>query len=121
MNQVIPLTSEHNQSFQCTVQIDGVNRSFQFDMRWNNTAQYWIMSITDLASGDMLIDSLPLVTGKINTESLNILRAFEYLGIGEVYLASIVSKPSSDYPNEINVSSEFNLMFCDIDENVTNE
>lgn len=116
MIQIIPLTSTHNQEFQITLEINGENVPLKFEIRWNNTASYWVVTLTDVATGLLIIDSMPLVTGKINTQSLNILRGFGYLKIGKLYLVPAVSKPTTDYPNETNLGVEFKLALDDNDE-----
>ena len=105
--QQIPLTSDPNQTFQVTLQINGVNRTLKFDLTWNYTGVYWVMRITDPSTDEILIDSVPLVTGKVETASLNILRQHGYLGIGAMYVVPVVSKLSSDFPTDENLGSEF--------------
>lgn len=111
MLQAIPLTNDHNQTFQITLQVNGVNVTFKFGVRWNAIAKYWVITLTDLASGLVLIDSLPLVCGDVPT-SLDILRPYGSLRIGKAYLGSIIDEPSSEYPNETNMS-DFQLLWDD--------
>lgn len=113
MFQIIPMTSNHNQVFQITLQINGENVTLKFNVRWNMTAGYWAITITDVATGLCMLDSLPLVTGKSYTKSLNILRAFDYLSIGELFLIPTKTKPPTDYPNETNLGTEFKLALGD--------
>lgn len=113
MFQIIPVTSNHNQVFQITLQINGENSSLKFNVRWNMTAGYWIITITDVVTGLCVLDSLPLVAGKQYTNSLNILRAFGYLKIGELFLISTKTIPPTDYPNETNLGTEFKLALGD--------
>lgn len=110
MYQQIPLVSS-NQDLQFNLRIDGVNKTFRIVIRWNKTANYWVMKLIYAATSTTLIDSLPLVTGEVNTLSLNILRGFEYLGIGKAFLIPKTTKPTTDYPNEINLGSEFVLLW----------
>jgi hypothetical protein len=41
------------------------------------------------------------------------LRAFDYLLIGEAYLVPSVTTTTSDFPNEINLEKEFELVWDD--------
>ncbi len=111
--QKIPLTSDPNQEFQVVLQIDGVNRTLKFNLSWNYTGKYWVLRITDPATGEILIDSVPLVTGEVNTESLNLLRKHGYLGIGSSYLIPVVSQPATDFPTDETLGSEFELVWSD--------
>lgn len=87
MLQQIPLDSSHNQTFQCVLAIDGVNRTLQFFIRWNEMAEYWVMSITDPIENALLLDSIPLITG--NYPAANILAPYKYMKIGSAYLINI--------------------------------
>lgn len=113
MYQVIPLITTKNQSFIITLQIDSVNTTLKFNVMWNPIAGYWLLTIINQANSNYIIDSLPLVTGQRSTNTLNILRQFDYLKIGTAYLLPIVSEPSTDYPNTTNLNSEFALIWSD--------
>jgi hypothetical protein len=113
MQQVIPLTSEPNQTLTTTVQINGVNTALQYTLRWNGIAGYWVMGLTDIATGEMVFDSVPLVTGINYTETINILRKLAYLEVGEAYLVCLVSKPITDYPSDTTMGTDFALVWED--------
>ncbi len=114
--QRIPVTSEPNQIFQTVLLIGEENRSLKFNFVWNYTGKYWVMRITDPSTEEILIDSVPLVTGVINTDTLNILRKHGYLGIGSAFLVPIVEKPSDDFPSDITLGKEFDLIWGDVDD-----
>ena len=64
----IPLTSEPNQNFKCSVPIsshnelgDGENKTFIFDIKYNSEAEYWVMTVTDDLTNRILVDSVPLL------------------------------------------------------------
>lgn len=113
MAQKIPLSPTHNQEFLITINLNEENRTFRFGFNFNKTANYWVMKITDPADETVLVDSIPLVAGTRYNYSLNILRALEYLLIGEALLIPIVSKPTSDFPNETNLETDFELLWED--------
>jgi hypothetical protein len=72
-----------------------------------------VLKITDPKDDSIIMDSLPLVTGEVNQWSSNILRAFGYLLMGEAYLVPSVTTTTSDFPNEINLEKEFELVWDD--------
>jgi hypothetical protein len=115
MQQQLALTSKPNQEFRTTLQINEENVSFLFRFSYNLIADYWTMKVTNTSTGEILLDSIPLVTGVNYTSTLNILRPFGYLAIGEAYLAPIVSKPTTDFPNDENLGKdkEFVLVWED--------
>ena len=107
INQIVPLSSSHNQEFTITLQINDENVPLRDKLRWNKTAGYWVWTLEDVKTGVMLFDSIPLVTGKVGTKSLGILGGFIYMQIGQVYIVPNSTKPTTDYPNEKNLGSEF--------------
>lgn len=113
MFQKIPFSSTHNQELLISLYVNEANVVFKFNLNFNKTANYWVLKITDPKDESIIMDSLPLVTGEINSWSSNILRSFAYLLIGEAYLVPSVTSPSSDFPNEINLEKEFELVWDD--------
>jgi hypothetical protein len=113
MLQQIPLKTTSNQTLQMILQINGVNTSLIFKVRWNAIAGYWVLTIIKSSDGTIIIDSIPLVTGEKNTETLNILKQYGYLLIGEAYLVPAVAQPTSNYPNDKNLGTEFVLIWQD--------
>jgi hypothetical protein len=109
--QKIPLTSDPNQEFSVTLQINGENRQLKFNLNWNYIGSYWVMRITDPATDQILIDSVPLVAGSVNTDQLNILNKYEYLGIGKAYLIPTKDPIEYDHPNDENLGTDFALLW----------
>ena len=108
--QIIPLDSTPNQTFTTQVNVNGQNMSLKFDIRYNETAAYWVMTITDSPSGKILVDSLPMVTGV--APAGNLLGQYEYLGIGSAYLLNMTNSPM-DYPDSTNLGTDFILAWGD--------
>ena len=111
MFQIVPVTSEPNQEFQITLQVNDNNVVFKFNVCWNMTGQYWVMRITDVVTGLILLDSIPLLTGDLY--SSNLLQAYDYLKIGSAFVVPKVDSPSSDSPNASNLGTEFCLIWDD--------
>ena len=106
----IPLTTDPNQTFSVTVPVNGENRNLILNIRYNGVAGYWFMSIKDKVTGNLLIDSLPLITG--DYPSGDLLGQYEYLGLGSW---TIVKKGTvlTDYPDDTNLGTDFLLIAGD--------
>lgn len=109
-DQIIPLTSDPQQSLKTAVSIGGENKTLQLDIRYNDIADYWVMKITDPATGEILLDSIPLVTGQY--PAANILRQFGHLGLGAAYVIK-AGNAAMDYPDDTNLGTEFMLVWSD--------
>ncbi len=108
--QVIPLTTEPNQTFQTTLSVDGQNIILSLTIRYNEVAGYWVMTITDPATNIILLDSIPLITGAY--PAANVLGQYAYLGIGSVYVIK-ASAVAMDYPDSTNLGTDFVLVWTD--------
>ena len=109
--QVIPLTPTPNQILNTTLNIDGVNKTYQLKIRYNEMADYWVMSILDPATGDFILDSIPLLTG--DYPAANILQQYAYLGIGSAYVVNVSNLQSPNYPDDKTLGSDFVLVWGD--------
>lgn len=107
--QIIPLTPSPNQSFTVQLQVDGNPLTLQLVIRWSAMAGYWVMTILD-SSGDLLLDSIPLITGWY--PAANLLAQYEYLAIGSAYILND-GNSSSDYPGQSDLGSAFSLLWSD--------
>jgi hypothetical protein len=103
--QVIPINSAPGQTFNVAVSINGAVYTFFVILAFNEVAAYWIMSISD-ANQNLLVQGIPLVTG------LNLLRQYQYLGIGSIYLINTTGV-DIDYPNNNDLGSDFHLVWGD--------
>ncbi len=107
--QILQIDSTPNQSFQAVLTIDGVNRTFSFNIHFNEIAEYWVMKIMDPSTDEILLDSIPLVTG--NDPVVNILSQYAYMEIGSLYLINIggtFADPTID-----NLGTSFVLLWGD--------
>ncbi len=109
--QVIPLYGSPGQTFTTTLVIDGVNRALQFKISYNETAGYWIMNISDPATGSDILTSVPLLSAP-DGESLNLLEQYRHLGIGSAYLVN-VSNIADEQPTDENLGTDFILVWGD--------
>jgi hypothetical protein len=103
--QVIPVNSAPGQTFNVSVSINGAVYSFFVLLVFNEVAMYWVMSISD-ANQNLIVAGVPLVTG------LNVLRQFQYLGIGSIYVINATGV-DIDFPNSSDLGSDFLLCWAD--------
>ena len=105
--QIIPLTASPNQNFQIDLQVDSAALTLQITINWNPMAGYWVMSISDV-QGNLLVDSLPLITGWY--PGGNLLAQFGYLKIGSAFILNEGSS-AADYPTLDTLGSAFVLLW----------
>ena len=110
MSQLVPLTSQPNQTINTVLSINGQNRALQLGFRFNEMAGYWIMVVSDSNTQSILIDSLPLVTGLF--PAANLLGQYAYLGIGAATLVN-AGNVAMDYPGSNNLGTDFVLIWGD--------
>ncbi len=106
----IPLTTDPNQNFTTTIPINNKNITLTLDIRYNGIGGYWFMSVTDKKTGNVLIDSLPLLTGEY--PSGDILHQYQYLGIGSATVVK-TGNLSDDSPDSTNLGTNFVLLWGD--------
>lgn len=103
----IPLTNYPNQTFSTAIPINGVNRYFVFNLWYNYQACYWLMTITDQQTEQVLASNIPLLSSTYNFS--NLLRQMGYKNIGECYIAPLGNKRLS-MPDNTNIGTDF--VFC---------
>jgi predicted Zn-dependent protease with MMP-like domain len=106
--QIVPVTNIAVQNFDFSIVANGNNFNFHFNIRYNNTAHYWIMQISDRNTQEIILDSIPLLT------SPNLLGQLEYLRIGKAYIKNI-SNTNMDSPDITNLGKDFQLIWDDND------
>jgi Domain of unknown function (DUF6983) len=106
--QIVPLDNSPNQTFNLVIAIDGTTKTLRLNLRYNEIADYWVMTVSDIA-GNVLVDSVACVTGNITAG--NILGQFEYLSIGSAYLINSSGVSSPDFPDNTDLGSDFQLLW----------
>lgn len=105
---VIPLTTEPNQTFHCTIPIDGKNRHLSFDLRYNSIAGYWNLTIKDGVSGTLLLDAIPLMVGQY--PAANLLEQYSYMKLGSAVVVRQGELPERN-PDDTNLGTEYFLVW----------
>lgn len=108
-SQIIPLTNAPDQTLFALLNVDGGALTLQLRVRYSEIAGYWVLTISDNA-GNMLVDSVPLVTGSY--PAANLLQQHRYLQIGSAYVIN-ASGVDQDSPDETNLGSDFLLLWDD--------
>lgn len=108
---IIPLTPAPNQTFRCTIPVDGENLPLQFGLRYNQQAKYWTMSVTHGNTGKLLLDSIPIITGEY--PAANLLEQYSYLKIGSAVVVPVGPETSNPEPDDETLGSSFALVWGD--------
>lgn len=108
---VIPVSTAPNQTFNCTVPIDGKNRPLTFKLRYNNIGEYWNLTVIDARTKETLIDALPLMVGEY--PAANLLEQYDYLNLGSAVIVKEGDLDKSENPNDTNLGSEYYLVWGD--------
>lgn len=109
-DQIIPLTTQPNQTFQVALNINNTTVRLTLTFRYNEMANYWVMTVTD-TNNNVIVDSVPLLTG--TWPAANILDAYQYLQIGSAYVINASNAGVNDYPNASSLGVDFVLVWGD--------
>ena len=111
---LLPLTGDPWQVFTLDVVLDGEPFHAQAEIRYLPATDRWYVSIRDHASGELLVNMIPLVCsgGEIN----DLLAPFRFLrngkGLGSLLCLRGTDEPSTPDPTEKNLT-EFQLLWGD--------
>ncbi len=105
MLSIVPIQPVPNRTFSSKIPIDNQNRTLQFELQYNELADYWLLTIRDEAGAD-LISCLPVIPAQ------NILEQYEYLGIGSAYVVP-AQTVKEQWPSIDNLGSTWYLVWGD--------
>lgn len=108
--QLIPLTTQPNQTFQTALNVNGATLRLTLTIRYNEMANYWVMTVAD-QFGNLIVDNIPLLCGV--WPAANVLDAYQYLQIGSAYVINASNADINDYPNATDLGTDFVLMWGD--------
>lgn len=103
---IIPLTTNPDQSLTCTIPVDSQNITLDIRCRYNTEGSFWYISISDSLTGKMLLDSVPLVLG------VDILEQYPHLEIGSCAVLKI-GNTHLDMPDSTSLGTDFVLLWGD--------
>lgn len=106
--QIVPLTNAPGQTFTANLLVDGATLVLQLTLRYNEVAGYWVMTVND-QFGNLLLDSIPLITGSY--PGGNLLKQYGYMLIGSCYIINVAG--STDYPDSSSLGSQFLMLWGD--------
>lgn len=95
MLQALQISNIPNQTQSVTLSIDNTLVTVQLLLRFNLMAGYWTLTIMD-SNGNLIIDSVPLLTGVY--PAANLLVQQQYLNIGAWYVVNVSGTTAQDYP-----------------------
>ena len=116
MWNIVPLDTYPNRIIHVTVKTQGgVNKQLILHLRYNTEGQFWRMDVSD-SKNRMLISGVPLLTGEY--PAADILKQFDYLGIGSAVVCRVTDDQAADIPDLTNLGADFVLLwgYGDIDE-----
>lgn len=108
---LIPLRPEPNQTFRCTIPVDGKNLPLQIGLRFNQQARYWTMSVRNGTDGNLLVDNIPVITGEY--PAANLLAPYSYLHIGSAVVVPVGVGSGYPEPGMDNLGTSFALVWGD--------
>jgi hypothetical protein len=100
-NRIIPVTTDPSQQF--TIDLDG--QTVDLSIRWNATAQQWVMDFNALTF-TTVINGLVLVTG------VDLLGPYAVREIGQLWLVDLEEK--NEEPTLSNFGDRFQLMYVEL-------
>lgn len=112
---VLPLTEDPWQAFTLDLSIDGEAFHAQIEIRYLPAPDQWYLSLWDHASGDLLVNQIPLICsyGRINDLFAPFRHLREGKGIGSLFCLRNTDGPSTPDPARGNLT-EFQILFGDI-------
>jgi hypothetical protein len=96
--------SPQQQQQTCTLSVDGASLTLKLTVTYNPMAGYWLMAVAD-AYGNLLLDSIPLLTGQYPAG--NALGQYAYLRIGSCCIVCASPNPTTDYPTANNLGNSW--------------
>lgn len=108
-DQIVPLTSDPNQTLTVALTVDAKTLTLRFGVNYNEVGKYWLLQIYD-RFGNLLLANVPLLTGY--WPAANILQQNGGLGIGSAYVVN-ASGAAADYPDAAGLGTDFLLVWGD--------
>lgn len=108
----LQLVSDSPQSLLVNLPLYGRIKRLRLDIKYNRVADYYTVSVSDVASGKLLIDNVPLVRNEGDSKIMGIFDQMFYLEIGSVLvIKSDDSEGAPDSPAYRNFTQRFNVFW----------
>lgn len=105
----VPVTSDPNQTIFFTTTINGSNISLELFLRYIDDT-YWTMDISNHATGQTYLTSIPLLAG--DDPDQNLIESYGYLRIGNAYIVP-TDNIIADGPTADNLGTSWALIWDD--------
>ena len=110
---IVPIDTYPDQVIHVTVPTqNAVNARIILHLRYNTEGEFWRMDISDSRNNE-LVSGVPLLTGKY--PAANILKQFDYLGIGSAIILNMTEATDADIPGLSDLGTDFVLAWGDDD------
>ena len=111
---VLSTTNEPLQTLRLALSPGGEPLQARIDLRYLRGIDRWVLSIWDEATGELLVNQIPLLASEKAPDDL--LLPFRHLrqgkGLGSLYCLKAVDRPATAHPSGKNLT-EFCVLFTD--------
>ena len=111
----VPLTNAPNQTFKCTIPVNGNNIKFRFTLWYNYAAEYWLITAYNLSTGEEYFSNLPLLSSY--GSYADILHQLDYKGIGCCIMVPLEDEFTGQV-DENNIGKSYVMVWGDNDVNL---
>ena len=106
----IPLSPYPNQTFSASIPVNDENKDLKFELSYNSVAGYWMMTVSDVQTEEVIFSQLPLLCSF--GDFCNMLRQLDYKLIGSAFVFP-VNFTKASMPNDKNLGSDYTLLWSD--------
>ena len=110
----LPLTNDPRQVMTLDLTIDGEGFHARIEVRYLPAPGCWVISVWDEATGELLINQIPLICsyGFVNDLAAPFLHLRDGKGVGSLFVIRAVDEPSTTDPGDGNLT-DFKVLFGD--------
>lgn len=94
-----------------SMEINGTSRQLTLEYRYVPLLDYWLMTILDAPTGELVVANIPLRCNR--EEEQNLLNQLAYLGVGACYVYKAVDTPGTLWPTGQSFGVEYKLAWGD--------
>lgn len=116
----IPVGNFPNQTFHCTIPVNGENKDFTFFLEYNSVAGYWSMTLSDTITEQVIFSQLPMLVS-YGQFWINMTYQLAYKEFGEICIISLDRNDKNSMPNADDLGTKFILCWGDNQEIISLE